>query len=285
MFDSTLFKNRIAVLGTRHHKEKVISPIIEQNLGLKVIVPNDFNTDVFGTFTREVKRIGTQLEAARLKAEKALELTGETIALASEGTFAPHPSFPFVSYNREVVILLDKLHDIEIIGQYFSTETNHSYKIITSFQEAYDFAMSVGFPEHGLIVMIESPSQDKGDIIKGITTKEQLFEAVTFAIKKAGKAHIETDMRALYNPTRMKNIEKATHNLIQKINQVCPQCSCPGFDVIERKKGLPCAYCHLPTALTRSAIYQCKKCGFSQERLFPDGWEKADPSQCSYCNP
>jgi len=62
-----LFVNRVAVLATMHHKEKVIAPIIEQELGIKVIVPQDFDTDRFGTFTREVKRTGNQIEAARLK--------------------------------------------------------------------------------------------------------------------------------------------------------------------------------------------------------------------------
>ena len=108
-----------------------------------------------------------------------------------------------------------------------------------------------------------------------------------FALKKSpdGRVHIETDMRAMYNPTRMKNIEKATLDLIKKINLVCPECSWPGFEVVKRQKGLPCALCHLPTQLVLSVIYQCKKCAFSQEELFPDGQETADPSQCQYCNP
>jgi formate dehydrogenase maturation protein FdhE len=97
--------------------------------------------------------------------------------------------------------------------------------------------------------------------------------------------HIETDMRAMYNPTRMKTIEKATHSLIKKLNQLCPDCSCPGFEVVEKRRGLPCALCNLPTAMTRAVIYQCKKCDFSKEELFPDGLEKADPAQCMYCNP
>ena len=268
-----------------HRKEKVISPLLEQELGLKVIVPDNFNTDVFGTFTRDVKRKGSQLEAARLKAQKAIELTGETIALASEGIFAPHPDIPFIPCNREIVMLFDRKHNLEIVGEAVSTATNFNHQVVSSEQEAYDFAIKVGFPEHGLVVMADSTYPDKGDIVKGITTNEQLFETVNCVLNKYGKAYLETDMRALYNPTRMKNIENATRDLIKKINHLCPECSTPGFELIERKKGLPCALCYLPTALTRAAIYQCRKCSFSQEILFPDGWEKADPSQCRYCNP
>ncbi|BAY46533.1 hypothetical protein SAMD00079811_41450 [Scytonema sp. HK-05] len=282
-----LFVNRVAVLATMHHKEKVIAPIIEQELGIKVIVPQDFDTDRFGTFTREVKRTGNQIEAARLKAEKALDATGETLALASEGTFAPHPISPFIPCNREVVLLLDKTNELEIVGQELSIETNFSHRIVESLQEAQDFADTVGFPEHALVVMLSSSPKSQDEIIKGIKTTEELVEAIEFALNSSedGKVYIETDMRALYNPTRMKNIAKATHDLVRKLNNACPNCSCPGFELVQRKKGLLCAYCNLPTELTLTAIYRCQKCGFSEEVFFPDGLQNADPSQCMYCNP
>lgn len=286
MNENPLFINRVGVLATKHHKEKVIAPILEE-LGIQVIVPHNFDTDLFGTFTREVERAGNQIAAARLKAEKALTVTGETLGFASEGTFSPHPAVPFVACNKEVVILLDTANELEIVGQEFSTETNYSHKVIKSVPEADAFADQVGFPEHGLVVIIDPSSKNNAEIIKGITSKEQLWEAVTFALNKSpdGKAHIETDMRALYNPTRMKNIAKATHDLIRKINNLCPKCSCPGFDLIARKKGLRCACCNLPTELILALIYKCKKCDFTQEILFPDKLEKSDPSQCIYCNP
>lgn len=280
------FTNRVAVLATMHQKEKVIAPLLEQELGVKVIVPQDFNTDIFGTFTREVKRLGTQIAAARLKAEKALAVTGETLAIASEGSFAPHPSFPYISSNREIVIFLDRENDLEIIGEEFSTDTNHNHQVVQSVEEAYDFVKKVGFPAHGIVVMLSSP-EDSNAIVKGITQETQLVEAVTYALENSlsGKVHIETDMRAMYNPTRMKNIEKATRDLIRKINSRCPSCATPGFDVSERIQGLPCAICGMPTSLTRAVIYQCKKCSFSQEALFPEGREYADPGLCMYCNP
>ncbi|MEG4323680.1 MULTISPECIES: DUF6671 family protein, partial [unclassified Microcoleus] len=97
--------NRTAVLATMHHKERVMAPILERELGVRISVPRELDTDAFGTFTREVKRLGTQIEAARQKAEKALEVAGETLAFASEGTFGPHPMMPYLPANREIVIL------------------------------------------------------------------------------------------------------------------------------------------------------------------------------------
>jgi hypothetical protein len=92
-------------------------------------------------------------------------------------------------------------------------------------------------------------------------------------------------MRAMYNPTRMKNIEKATRDLLRKIHSCCPKCSMPGFEITSRIRGLPCALCYMPTSLTRAVIYQCQKCGFTQEELFPDGNEYAEPVNCNFCNP
>lgn len=287
MSTHSLFAGRVAVLATMHKKERAIAPILEQELGVKVVVPTNFNTDIFGTFTREINRTGNQIEAAKMKAEKALILTGETLAIASEGTFAPHPELPYISCNREIVVLIDKNNELEIVGQEISLETNFNHQLVQNLEEAYNFARKVGFPEHGLVVMLDSKSKKQDAIFKGITTEKQLIEAVTLALQRSvnGKVHIETDMRALYNPTRMKNIAKATQNLIEKINRACPTCCCPGFEAIATKKGLPCGLCNLPTSMIRSAIYQCKKCGFEQEVLFPSGLEKADPAQCMYCNP
>ena len=112
-----MFQDRIAILGTMHGKERVIAPILAQEIGLKVIVPDNFDTDRFGTFTRDIKRIGTQIETARRKAQQAIELSGYDIGIASEGSFYPYPNLPLVSCNRELILLLDRVHNLEIIGQ------------------------------------------------------------------------------------------------------------------------------------------------------------------------
>ena len=270
-----------------HQKERVMAPILERELGVKILVPADLDTDYFGTFTREVKRLGTQIEAARQKAEKALEIAGGTLAFASEGTFGPHPMMPYLAANREVVILLDRANNLELIGESLSVETNYSHQLVSSVEEANIFAQKAGFPEHGLVVVVGEAAAGKGEIVKGIATEKQLFEAVTAGLKKSStnRVHIETDMRAMYNPTRMKNIENATLDLVKKFQQFCPECGWPGFEVAQRKIGLPCGLCYFPTQLVRSQIYQCQNCSYTKEELFPNGTETADPAQCQYCNP
>lgn len=287
MKQNSLFTNRLAVLATMHQKEKAIAPILEAELGIHVTVPKNFNTDSFGTFTRKINRINTQIATARLKAEKALELTGETLAIASEGSFAPHPSTPFLASNREIVIILDKKHNLEIIGEEFSIETNHNHIVVESVEQAFEFADKIGFPEHGLVVMFSEYPPSSQQITQGIITPEQLVESVNYVLENSptGKAHLETDMRAMYNPTRMNNIAKATQDLVRKINSLCPKCSAPGFAITHKIPGLPCAICHSPTLVTLTVIYQCQKCGFSQQKPFPHTSKYADPAQCMYCNP
>lgn len=143
-----MFEGRTAVLATMHHKERVIAPILEPALGLRTVVPQKFDADAFGTFSREVKRVGGQREVARHKA-----------------------------------------------------------------------------------------------------------------------------------------IAQATQDLLNKINHRCPNCFTPGFELIERKPGLPCSLCGMPTNLTLAHMYQCQKCNFSEEILHSEDVRSIDPAQCSYCNP
>jgi predicted Zn-ribbon and HTH transcriptional regulator len=260
---------------------------LKEHLEINVIVPQGLNTDVFGTFTREIKRPDTQIITARLKAKKALEMYDEEIAIASEGSFAPHPLIPYIYANREIIIFLDQENDLEIIGEVFSMETNFNHQTISSLEEAEEFAQKVGFPEHGLVISFDNISTGTTEFIKGITSKENLINSVETAIKNTSdnKFHIETDMRAMYNPTRMKNIAFATQDLINKINSLCPQCHTPGFMINQKIPGLPCELCHQPTSLIKAVIFQCQKCNFTQQQLFPNNQEFADPSLCEYCNP
>ncbi len=291
MSASSFFANRAVVIATMHHKEQAIAPLIESALCVKTQVPDNFDTDRLGTFTRDIQRPADQLATARLKAEAALALTGESIAIASEGSFGPHPQIPFAACDRELVVLLDTQHQLEIVGEALSTQTNFQGQTIRSVQAALDFAKAVGFPEHGLVVMdseiAEGVSSPSSVIAKGITTEASLIEAVTLALERSPnrEAHIETDMRALYNPTRMQVIGEATAALVQNIEQLCPNCGYPGFTITQRYPGLPCSLCQAATLLTLSAVHKCKRCRFQQSRQFPDGNQFADPTYCPCCNP
>lgn len=278
------FTGRVAVLATMHRKEEAIAPQLETQLGMKVTVPPGFNTDTFGTFTGDIKRPSGQLTTARLKAAAALRQTGESLAIASEGSFGPHPQIPFVACDRELVLLIDRQHQLEIVGECLSTDTNYRSQVIHSPEDALAFAESVGFPQHGLVVKDGEADRILG---KGITEVETLLSLVEQALEQSPqpKIQIETDMRALYNPTRMAVIAQATEDLVKAIALCCPSCSCPGFSLTQQFPGLPCSLCGTPTLLTLSRLYRCQRCQFEQRLPGNHGFSAADPSYCPYCNP
>jgi len=279
------FKGRTAVVANKHKKEQVIAPILENQLGLNIIVPEYIDTDQFGTFTRDIGRKGSQLEAARSKAIEGMRLTGAEIGIASEGTFGPHPASPFIPANTEIVVLVDKKYDLEIVGGSVSLRTNDSHCYVSSVTEAIEFANASGFPTHGIVVRAH-PDISLG-MIKGVTTVEQLEKVVTKFLKKldSGKVFLETDMRACVNPTRMENIRLATEDLVNNVLRGCPQCGIPGFSITQKKPGLPCETCGLRTDSTLADVYACKKCRFINEELYPDGKKVAYAGTCDYCNP
>jgi DNA-directed RNA polymerase subunit RPC12/RpoP len=282
---AALLAGKTAVLATMHRKERAIAPVLTQALDLHITVPAGFNTDQFGTFTRDVARAGSQLEAARQKALAAMEVTGYTVGLASEGAFGPHPAMPWVACDRELVLLIDIQHNLELVGEAISTDTNYRQARITSLAAALDFARSAQFPSHGLVAMADQTPSSTDTIIKGIVSEDQLGQAVEQLLSSHGSIWLETDMRAHMNPSRMATIQQATENLLKKIHQSCPACGWPGYDVARRIPGLPCAGCGLPTTRTQSWVYRCRRCSHEHTVPFPEGITTADPGQCSYCNP
>lgn len=277
------FKGRTIVLATKHEKEKVISKILEKELGVKVVVPTDFDTDQFGTFSGEIKRSGDQLEAARYKALAGMKHCNADLGVSSEGSFGMHPSHPFILSNLELVVLIDKENNIEIRGHHRSQETNACNGYAATIKEAKEFAMKCGFPEHGIILKNKEHGKK---IYKGIKTFEELekcFYKLSGLFSK--KVFIETDLRAHMNPTRMKNIKLATEDLVRNAKNTCIKCGCPGFAVIDVEKGLPCNHCNVPSDLVIHYIYGCQKCDYKQTLPRSDGLKTADPGLCDYCNP
>jgi len=278
-----MFRNRTLLVATKHEKEKVIAPILEEKLGIKCIVAIGFDTDVLGTFSGELERKDDPITTARKKCKIAMELSACDMAIASEGSFGPHPSIFFVPADDEFLIFIDKKNELEIIVRELSTETNFNAAEIKSEKELIDFAKAAQFPSHGLI--LRKNKDDYSEMIKGITNLDSLLDAYRQFSRTDTRAYVETDMRALYNPTRMKVIERATHKLVNRIISICPQCSSPGFGITDAKEGLPCELCGFPTRSILSYIHTCLKCNFKKEEKFPNGKVKEDPMYCDVCNP
>ncbi len=266
-----------------HHKERVIGPILAQQLEVEVVVPCDFDTDRFGTFTREIPRAGDQVSAARAKLAAALAATGCDLGIASEGSFAPHPEVPFIPRNVELILFLDLAHNHEVHGWHHTIETNMRDQTITSIEEALSFADLVGFPEHGVVVR-RSP-QDPESITKDIADTRELKNVVTELLRNSDTAYVETDMRAHRNPTRQASIRMAVTDLLANLNSRCPACQAPGFSITALERGLPCTWCGTPTQLPTAQRWTCRSCSYRHTRPIADDGKRADPKDCPHCNP
>ncbi|MGY6744521.1 MAG: DUF6671 family protein [Cecembia sp.] len=278
-----VFQGRQLVITTKHGKGAVLAPILERLLGVHTIVYEDFDTDSLGTFTGEVDRSLPPMDAAKAKCLKGMEATGIDLGIANEGSFGPHPSLFFMPCNEEFLCLIDLKNDLEIFVKDISLETNYNGAEIKTTQELFDFAQRVGFPSHALILRKSKESAE--DIFKGIQDQDQLEKIFSELLEKYGSVYVETDMRAMNNPSRMAFIGKLGEKLAEKTLSKCPNCQRPGFSITEVKRGLPCALCTQPTQSVLSQILECQKCGFKEERFFPNGKSEEDPMYCDFCNP
>ena len=278
-----MFKDRLLLIATMHQKQQVIKPLMEQKIGVKCFVPKDFNTDQYGMFSGEVQRKIPAIDSARIKCLDAMKRGHFDLGIASEGSFGPHPNLYFANANEEILLLIDQKNNLEIIHTEWSLDTNFNGKYIANEEELMVFAQQVKFPSHGII--LKKSKDAKKDIFKGIVEQEALLRIFNQIMNTHKKVFAETDMRASFNPTRMKVIKTATESLIAKINSCCPSCKRPGFDVFEVVRGLKCSQCYLPTKSILSLLYQCKGCNYKEERLYPKNKTSEDPGFCDFCNP
>lgn len=279
----SLFSGRRLVIASMHGKERVIAPGLEKSLGVDTLVSDRLNTDLFGTFSGELPRSVGPLEAARAKCRMACALHQCSLAVASEGSFGPHPEIPFIPCDDEIIVLMDLRHNFEIKARTISTTTNFASARILSWPELEAFAHRAQFPSHGLILRTAADSW-KG-MLKGILDWNTLEKHAKRLLQLFDQLYVETDMRAMFNPTRMKIIEETTRKLIAIAQQLCPKCGCPGFEVRDASPGLPCEECGNPTRSTLSRVYGCWNCTFHEEKKFPHGKLTESAQFCDICNP
>ncbi|MDO9636812.1 MAG: hypothetical protein Q7I95_07610 [Thiobacillus sp.] len=277
------YSGRRVALLTQHGKEGVIAPVLDAALGYRVERVGGFDTDALGTFTRDIPRAGNQTEAARRKARIGMELSGLPLGLASEGAFGPDPMAGLFPWNVELLLFIDDERGIEVTGM-AQQATRFAHLLTDDWEAAVQFARQAGFPEHHLVVRPQG--QDDPRIEKGLASWTALETAFNWArgLAENGRAFLEHDLRAHAHPTRRDVIRLAAVDLAAKLNSLCPACGAPGFWIVERLPGLPCADCGAPTREIRADIHGCLKCARRETREHTDV-EHADPGRCDYCNP
>ncbi len=274
------FKGKKVVIVTKHGKETVIGPALEEFFGMEYIDSENIDTDLLGTFTGEVERVLSPVEAARQKCILALEEYDMDFAVGSEGSFGPHPTLYFLPADEEFIVLMNRKNDFEIAVKMASLQTNYASYDMDSQSTLDSFLKQVKFPSHGLHV--KGP---KDYLAKGIKSGNRLNQALQEAVDRFGTYTIETDMRAMNNPTRMSVIQELTEKLVEKMKSCCPSCQRPGFSPSDVIRGLVCSCCSLPTKSVKSVIYTCEGCHYTTCIDFPESKTTEDPMFCDFCNP
>jgi hypothetical protein len=275
-----------AVVATMHGKELAIGPPFHEILGTSIQIPEKLNTDALGTFTGEVERKGTPLETLRKKVRMGMDQLGVTYGIGSEGSFGPYILFPLIPQDHEILLWIDDERGIEILEQKISTETNYDSKKVSTWNNMEDFLKRARFPSHSLIVRPNS-GFIPGLTFKGLKKVKEVKEAIKrcAAASTDGQALVQTDMRAHMNPTRMKVISDLAETMARRLATRCPNCSCPGWGIIDIIRGLPCEGCGLKTEQIEQEVYGCPMCEEREPLPRQDGVLKASPAQCNFCNP
>ncbi len=273
-----------AALGTMHGKAAAIAPPLAR-LGITLVVPKGLNTDRFGTFTAEVPRKGTMDDAARAKARAAIETTGLSVGIASEGAYGPHPSIPFLPIGREVLLWRNEETGHEVIERLIDEAPCYDHVTVFSANEATIFLKGIGFPRTAVIV--EPAGTVAAPLAKGLQDRDAVDDAIAHALRLSaqGGAFLQTDMRAHLNPRRMETIGRLAERFAARLATICPVCAAPGWGLLRVETGLPCGWCHGPTLLVKAEIHGCTLCGHEIVQPRVNGPSVADPGQCPGCNP
>jgi hypothetical protein len=271
-------------LGTMHQKETVIAPAFAR-MGVSIVVPADFDTDQFGTFSGEVSRTGTMKDAARAKARAAIAATGLRHGIASEGSYGPHPQIPFLAFGLELMLWRDEHTGHEVVATAFDAAPRFSSVEARRMNDAQPFLSRIGFP--ATAVVVSAVGSSNRFVRKGLRDHTQLEAAISEAVSQSnhGLALLQTDMRAHMNPRRMATIASLAEKFVDQLTHSCPNCEAPGYGVVRIEAGLPCRWCGGPTEVTAFEIRGCTACGLQARQRRNEGVLTADPGFCPNCNP
>lgn len=272
------YRGETIAVGTKHGKQDQLAPAFDAVLGAELRTPPEIDTDRFGTFSGEVARSGSAIDAARAKARLAMDLTGLPYGLASEASYGPLAGG--WSGHEELLLFCDDRLGIEVLEGHRTLSVPGAAQQVRDWREVRPSLLD-GLPHQALIVR---PYRHGGPIAKGVTDTETLSAAISTASAHSpdGLAQVEPDLRAQHNPSRRRVLTALADKLARRLATECPACAAPGFGRVDAEAGLPCRICGTPTELVVNEFHGCAACGHRVSRAVGGG---ADPADCPQCNP
>ncbi|MDO9616479.1 MAG: hypothetical protein Q7J43_02215 [Pseudomonas sp.] len=269
-------RNRVSFL-TCHDKTRLVSEPLDA-LGFALEPLAIYDTDHFGTFSREVSRTGTAKDTVLAKAKLAAELAGLRFGLGSEGSFAKDPHIGWMPWDYELLCLWDNERQYAVFALAGSGATNYSHCEIEDIDAAVKFMDKALFPEHALILGKPGDAWFR----KGIRDRDWLIDQLHWLLSSPKRIWLETDMRAHLNPMRQAVIREAGVELAKRLSSRCPECAAMGFAVVRSEPGLVCMDCGISTPLASAHTWECPACAHIERRPVTT---KAPAINCEFCNP
>lgn len=269
-------------LATKHGKLAQIAPWFEQLREFELLLA-EIDTDRFGTFSGEIPRTLSPRDAAIAKARAGAEAVGCDFGLASEGSIGPHPQFPWVNADHEVLALVCLSRDFSVVESFVSTEIFAKAESVFGREQLAGIGERFDLPNHAAIVAWQFGNQV--DVRKGITDSAEIEGLLAKLLEQgATEIKVESDLRAMHSPSRQRNIEQCAQRLVARIASRCPQCNEIGWGRIGFEYGLPCADCfEIVDSAAHSERFGCVVCEHTETISL--GLETIDAARCNYCNP
>jgi hypothetical protein len=277
-------------IATLHQKERWLSPALSQ-----IFDPNwqvvPWDTDALGTFSGETERVGGPTHALESKLIAALEHSDATWVAASEGSYGPHPSFPWLTLAEEHLWIRER-----------ATGFTWKQKLrdLAPFARSWNLDRLPGIPSDVQLPLDEIAGQDPQQSYllrlgekRVLTTRKNLSNAEE--IRQAIEAFwplwvacpqefliLQTELRAHLCPGRQALLARLAELMAADFRRICPGCGQGGWSLSGKEPGLPCEGCGSPTRVAGYTVHSCPRCGHS-ERIALAGF--ADMGLCDFCNP
>ncbi|GHD56489.1 DUF6671 family protein [Jeongeupia chitinilytica] len=213
------------LIATMHGKESVLGPSLA-TLGFNVLLPLDYDTDALGTFSGDIRRPGTAFEAALEKARRACDATGVPRAVASEGSYRPCQTLFPGARNAELLAFVDRERGVEFVEYLTDLPTSFVKGRVPAdpaSPAARALLADMGWPGIRAMVVPHDPGNGVPPtlVFKGLGTEAELTQAfaVCAAHSQDGQVHLETDLRAHMNPTRMTSVALMGIRLIERLQR------------------------------------------------------------------